>query len=132
MSFHDNLEKMIAVFLQSLADTNGWTVRYDNDSRTTPTSGLWLLAGLDLGESKQSELGLDRFRNASNYTIQVKNTMGDGIANILSVVDILVDAFESKNLNEVTFGVPRVVNVGRMEDLYQINVICPFFADYKD
>lgn len=119
----------ITAYMQDVADTNSLTVRFDNDPRATPTSGLWCECNIDYGDSGQKELGINSYRNFGNFIIKVKNDIGLGMGNVLSIVDIIATAFRTVDIGNIIFKVPKIVKVGRIEDNYQINVICPFHID---
>ena len=119
----------ITTYFQDVADANNFTARFDNDLRATPTSGLWYEFGIDFGNSQQKELGINSYRNSGNVIIKIKNEIGLGIGDLLEKADIIAAAFRNENIDEIIFRVPRIVKVGRIEDNYQINVICPFYID---
>ena len=120
----------ITTFFHSLAETNGFVVRYDNDPRDTPTDNYWMNISVDLGESSQVAVGADQFRTPGVFSIQIKGTTECGVAKILEIADIILDGFLSVTVNRlVCFQAPRVENVGRVGDNYQNNEICPFFVD---
>lgn len=128
MGFKDILNS-ITTYFQDVCDTNGLTVRFDNDPRTTPTSGLWCECNVDFGNSEQKELGINSFRNLGNVIIKIKNEIGLGTGELLEKADIIATAFRVAEVDSIIFKVPRIVKVGRIEDNFQINVICPFFVD---
>lgn len=119
----------ITTYFSTVATTNSWTVLYDNDPTATPSSGLFMEFNIDFGESEQKELGINSYRNLGNAIIKIKNDAGLGLGGILAEVDLVVAAFRSVNVGAAVFRVPRTVKVGRVGDLYQVNVICPFYLD---
>ena len=119
----------ITTYFATLATTNSWSVVYDNDPTATPTSGLWMEFNIDFGESEQKELGINSYRNPGNVIIKIKNDAGLGLGGILAEVDIVAAAFRSQNIGDAVFRVPRIVKVGRIGELYQVNIICPFYLD---
>lgn len=119
----------ITTHLQNVCDINNYTIRYDDDPRATPTSGLWLECNVDIGNSEQKELGINSFRNIGNLVVKIKKESGSGLSDLLAAADIIAIAFRVVNVGDIIFKVPRIVKVGRVEDNYQINVVCPFFID---
>lgn len=119
----------ITTYFQSYATTNNWTVRYDNDDTEIQNSGLHLEFGLEFEDSVQKEIAINSYRNFGNVVIQVKNDIGLGIGGVLATVDTIATLFRSKNLGSIVFRVPRVIKIGRVDDLYQINIVCPFYID---
>ena len=119
----------MTINFQAFADTNSLTVRYDNDPRPIPTSGLWCECNVDFGIANQSELGVDKFRNIGNLVIKIKNATGLGSGELLGTADLIADSYRSVDVANAIFGTPRIRKIGRVEDNSQVNVICPFFAD---
>lgn len=119
----------ITNYFNTQAEANNWTVRYDNDPRTTPTSGLWFELNIEFGDSNQKTLGIQTYRNFGNVVIKIRKEIGLGLSDLLEAVDIVSSLFKSKNLSDIVFRVPSIDKKGRMKDNYQINVICPFYID---
>ena len=130
MSFA-SLANSITTYLQTVADANNFTVRYDNDLRTTPTpaSGFWLQCKIEFGDSQQKELGINSYRNFGKLVITLKNKIGIGIGTLLANADIIVTAFKSVDIDAIIFKVPSVKNKGRVDDNWVLEVSCPFHLD---
>ncbi len=128
----ESLANSITTYFKSIADSNGYTVRYDNDPRRTPTSGLWCKVSIDFGDSQQKEIGIESFREAGNLTVMIKQEAGLGLKGLLVVADVIAAAFRTETIdNIVIFKVPRIIKNGRIDDNYQITVICPFHYDWN-
>lgn len=119
----------ITNYFNTQAEANNWTVRYDNDPRTTPTSGLWLELNIDYGDSQQITLGVNSYRNFGNVVVKIKKEIGLGLSDMLEIADSVSSLFKTQTISNIIFRTPRIVKVGRVEDNYQINVICPFYID---
>ena len=129
MSF-ENIANSITNYFHALAETNNWVVRYGNDPRNTPTSGAWMKVRIDFGNSDQAEIGVSTFRNAGIFNVIIYTIIGQGIADALNIADIIATGFRTTIVDEtINFQTPRIENVGRVEDNWQVNVICPFFVD---
>jgi len=129
MSFQD-LANSITTYFQTVAVLYNYVVRYDDDPRETPTSGLWCEALIDFGDSQQKEIGINSYRNIGNLTVRIKQEAGLGMSNLLIAADRISNAFKSIDVdNAVIFNVPRIAKNGRIEDNYQITVTCPFRYD---
>lgn len=124
-----SITNSITSYFVDVADTNSLTVRYDNDPRDIPTSGLWCECGIDFGNSEQKELGINSYRNFGNVVIKIKNAIGLGLSDLFAKADIISTAFKTVEVSNIIFKVPRIVKVGRVEDNYQVDVICPFYID---
>lgn len=112
-----------------LATANSFVVRYENDPTDTPGDDTWIKVSVDFGTSNQIATGVKQFRNPGNLTIEIKSKIGKGSAPALSVADIIVEWCRAEVINGVNFFTPRIEKVGRVEDDYQVNVICPFYMD---
>jgi len=134
MSFK-SIANSISSFFSTLATTNNFVVRYDNDPRNTPTDKIWMNVNVDFGDSHQAEIGVPTFRHIGIFNVRIKIPIGLGVADALDIADIIVAGFKGANglpiildgiINFQTF---RIENVGRVEDNHQVNVICPFQVD---
>lgn len=123
------LANNITTYFQDVADTNNYTVRYDNDPRATPTSGLWLRCKIEFDNSEQKELGINSYRNFGKLIITIKNTTGIGIGVLLINADIIATAFRSVDVGSIIFNVPSIVNKGRVDDNWEFEITCPFHLD---
>jgi len=129
IGFYESLVNQLTSYFQDIANINNLIIRYDNDLRATPAENLWCEYNIDFSNAEQSEIGIDSFRNVGNFNVKIKNKIGLGIGELSEKTDIIATAFRRKNLNRIIFEVPKVRNVGRINDDYQMNVICPFFVD---
>lgn len=121
------ITNLISTKLALVATANSYTVRYDNDPTATP-QGNWILAQIQFGSKNRIESpSLDR--TIGQLHLEVKTEYGRGSAPALAIADVISLAFEGIALNNVKFNVPRVIVVGRVDNDFQINVICPFHAD---
>jgi len=129
MSF-ESIANSITSFFNTLAEANNFVVRFDNDPGNTPTSKPWMKASVDFGDSRQLEIGIDSFRNVGIFNVMIYVSIGMGIADALEVADVVAAAFRTAVVDGmINFQTPKIVNVGRVEDNWQVSVICPFFAD---
>ena len=128
MSFQ-NSANLITTYLQTLADTNNYEIRYDNDPRPTPTENLWLECKIEFGNSEQIELGIDSFRNSGDLIIIIKNSVGLGTGELFETAVVITDAFTSVDVDSITFRVPSISEKGRVEDNWEFEIICPFYIN---
>lgn len=128
MSFK-SIANNITGYFKQVASANSLIVRYDDDPRDTPTDDLWMGVSVNFGTSEQITTGIKQFRTPGNFEVKIYQPVGSGISNLLETADIVAGAFRTEIITNVNFQTPRVVNVGREGDNYQVNVICPFFVD---
>jgi len=120
----------ITAFFHNFAEENNFVVRYDNDPRETPVSGVWMNVSVGFGSSYQVEIGVPTFRNIGIFNVRIKVAIGGGLAGILNIADEIAEKFKTVIIDEIiSFQTPRIEIVGRVEDNYQVNVICPFQVD---
>ena len=125
-----SITNSITAFFKAIADTNNFVVIYDNDPTDTPASGAWINVGVDYGDSHQAEIGVPTFRNVGIFNARIKTKIGIGSADALDIADIIATGFRNKIVDGIiNFQVPRIEKVGRVEDNFQVNVICPFQVD---
>lgn len=130
VGFYEQTANQITAFFQDIADTNSFVVRFDNDPRSTPTDDVWYRISVDFGNASQHELGSSSsFRVVGNLTVISSNIIGMGISTLAENADTIALAFRAINVGIITFGIPRITNVGRIGDNYQINITCPFMVD---
>lgn len=124
----------VATNFDRIANDVNLIARYQNDSRATPADALWCKVSVDLGKPIQLEIGgrfNGSYRYIGNLNVRIKNNFGLGLNNLLNIADIISSAFKAKKIRLINFQVPRIVNVGRIQDDYQVNIICPFFVDSR-
>lgn len=120
----------IIAFFHIFAETNNFVVRYDNDPRDTPNDKIWMNVSVNFGDSHQAEIGVPTFRNVGILDVKVKTPIGIGSAEALDIADIIAAKFRTVIVDEIiNFQTPRIEIVGRVEDNFQVNVICPFQVD---
>jgi len=130
MGFQSLANSINTYFAAAVAVVYGYVVRYDDDPRATPTSGLWCEVLIDFGDSQQKEIGINSYRNIGNLTVRIKQEVGLGMSNLLVAADRIATAFRSIDVdNSVIFNVPRIAKNGRVDDNYQVTVTCPFHYD---
>jgi hypothetical protein len=121
---------VITVKVDDVMSANGYVVRYDNDPRDTPTVDFWCHVSLAYGTSDQVELGVPLYRHLGVLTIQIVSPIGVGVGECLRRADIIAAAFRSLTLSSnIKFRTPRIENVGRIGDNWDVNVICQFHSD---
>lgn len=125
----ESIANSINSYLQVVADTNNYTIRFDNDPRTTPTETLWLESSIKFGDSQQIELGINSHRNFGDLIITIKNGIDLGIGGLLEVADIIGAAFKSVDIDTIVFRVPSIKNNGRVNDNWEVEITCPFYID---
>ncbi len=125
------VSNIITSYFQNIADAYGWVARYENDPRSTPTSGLWCNCRLEFNTSESKEIGAaNSYRNTGVFTIEIYHSVGMGIASQARVLDILAAYFTELTVSSVVkFKTPRVRSGGRTEDNHRIDLICPFYYD---
>jgi len=124
------VSNLITTYFQNITNIYGWSIRYENDPRTTPTFGLWCNCKLDFNIAEQKEIGINSYRNFGDFIIEIYHSIGMGISSHLKVVDIVVAFFTELTVsNVVKFQTPKIRSGGRTEDNHRVDIICPFYFD---
>lgn len=129
MGFED-ITNAITTQVASLMQSKNYTARYDNDPTATPKSGYWCHVSLSFGNADQIELGGGLFRKVGILTIQIVGPVNEGSKTFSTMADIIVAFFKNLTIGGyIKFRSPRIENVGRIGDNWNVNVLCPFHAD---
>jgi len=127
---YQNIINELNSYFQDIADSHNLIVRYDNDLRTTPISGIWYECKIEFDRTEQKEIAPNSYRVIGNLIVEIYYSIKIGISFILRQVDILIAYFTETTVNNfLKFKTPIVQNIGRVEDNFQINIICPFYVD---
>lgn len=84
------------------------------------------------GDSFQASIGHvgnNRHRHIGLMTVRILGELNAGDGNILAFARAVELAFRAISEDGITYRTPRVERVGRNGDRYQVNVLCPWFAD---
>ena len=129
MSF-ELIENNIIAYFQSFVEQYNLVARYDNDLRDTPSSGYWYNCKINYEDTKQKEIGTNSYRTIGDFTIEIFNPIKFGSWFILNMIDKTIPYFNQTIINSIIkFQTPKVKNIGRVKDNYQMNIICPFYVD---
>lgn len=106
-------------------------VQYDNDPKELPDTGLRCRFTIQLGEQRQVDMGakVKRIRRSGVATAQFMDDVGAGEAKLIDVCKFTEQVFKAQVRNGIHFRAPSVVRVGRIGSVWQMNVVCPFYAD---
>jgi len=116
----------ITSLFEEVANTNNLIARYENDNREIPDE-IWCNVSIDLGHPFQKDIYFLRY--VGNLNVGIKDNLGLGLNNLLTIADEISSIFKNRIFEHICFQIPRIVNVGKIRDSYQLNVICPFFID---
>ena len=96
-----------------------------------PTNEPWIRCAVKLGDpAKVQTGGRSLYRRAGVLIAQVFCPLNTGDATGLELAETIVTAFRGyTGMTHARFREPRVENIGRNENEWQINVTCPFEAD---
>lgn len=126
----ESIVNSITTFFNALANANNFVVRYDSDPRDTPADKAWMNISIEFKDSRQAEIGIKSFRNKGNFIVKVFISIGQGVADALSIADIIAAEFRTVVVDgTINFQTPTVRNVRRVGDNWEVDVICPFFVD---
>ena len=119
-------------FKTQVADVLSLTTQYDNQNLDNPDNENWCRMTIIPGETQQVSIGspsTNRERTVGVMIAQLFAPLGKGDGEILDIADTIRAAFKRVTDSGVTFKTPYLVRVGQKQDGWQINVVCPFYAD---
>jgi len=94
---------------------------------------VWARVTIIFGESTQVSRGqTKRFRDTGLVMIELFDPINDGDAELSELADLVCEAFRAVQSEGVTYATPRYEEMGRRDSEWQINVVCPFYADTVD
>lgn len=120
-------------FKTLIADVESLTVQYDNQDFTPPDNIMWARCNIRFGESRQASTGSpgnNIFRVTGLLIAQIFQPLNLGDKAALELADSIADAFRAVTASGVVFKTPSVSNIGRDSAWWNVNVNCPFQADY--
>lgn len=104
--------------------------QYDNGSMPV-TTGAWARMTILSGTSAMAAFGSGGLhRNPGIVVIQIFDQLFKGDGAILTLADAIANLFRTKSVPPVQFRTPSIRNIGRSENLWQVNVELPFYHDY--
>jgi hypothetical protein len=123
-----SISNLITTEVAAVATAQSYSVIYENDPTAQPAVP-WTKCIIQFGSKEQVEMPLLK-RTVGLLEFQIRTKYGVGTSEALGIADIWANAFTNTTLGtNVKFRVPRTVKVGKVDDNYQVNVLCPFHAD---
>lgn len=118
-------------FKTEVADTQSVTTFYDNFPASPPDDSLWVNFTISQAESIQVEIGGNsgRFRQPGIAIAQLFAPVEAGTKDIKELADVVAASFRAVTDAGVTFRSPWLNQIGRVDQWWQMNVICPFYYD---
>ena len=128
---HGAVYNTIRAQFATVASAATVTVIYDNQAnQDTPDTGIWCRLTILPGDEHQIAMGVDRFRMVGVMVAQLFGPLGEGDGNLLTLADTIMGNFRNDTYSGVRFKVPSMINMGQRNSNWQINVNCPFAAEY--
>lgn len=133
LGFYEIVTNAITKYFDNFATSNGIAVHYDNDPTESPVDQVWCKIHVDFGEKIITGIGQEVLsRVVGILNIIIYSPIGIGVANALNIVDIVTSGFRLIIIDTaIKFQVPKIRRIGRVEDNYQVNVLCPFTANRR-
>lgn len=127
-TYSDQREIIESYFKQVWDDT--CPILWNNTRKSPPKSGRWIRFNILNGEGNQVSIGSTPLhRNAGLVSVQIFVKKGVGASQSYQLVDLIVAAFKRKQLDSVQFRTPSVLEVGEIDEWFQVNVTCPFYRN---
>lgn len=97
------------------------------------TAGIWARFTIKPAGSSLADIGglTKRIRIRGVAICQIFGEVGKGAGYVLDKASVVEDRYTLLTFEKVTFQIPSVHNVGKTPDgkWWQVNVVCPFYAD---
>jgi len=124
-------------FKAQVADLIPLPTQYDNQDLANPDNATWCRLTIKTAASRQVSIGnpsAQRYRTHGVMIAQLFAPLGSGVGELRGIADKVVLAFRGKTDGGVTYAsqdkdCPSVEGGWQREDSWQINVVCPFYAD---
>jgi len=119
-------------FKTSVADPLSLVTQYDNQTLDNPDNANWCRLTIKSGETMQVSIGSpssQRERTRGVMIAQLFGPVGQGDGALRGIADSIKSAFRRVTDSGVTFLTPSIEERGLFGDAWQVNVICPFYAD---
>lgn len=119
-------------FKSQVADVLSLLTQYDNQGFENPDNAAWCRLSVKTGETFQTSIGSpgsNRERTHGVVIAQLFGPVGDGDGELRKIADAVCTAFRRVSDDGVTFRTPSMHEQGLFGDSWQINVVCPFYAD---
>ncbi len=132
MTFEAMANAIRSRFKTQVADALSLDTQYDNQGRDNPDNVTWCRLTVKPGQTQQVSIGspgANRDRTPGVAIAQLFCPIGFGDGNLLNVADSVRTAFRRVSQSGVVFRTPYIQTVGQRQDSWQINVVCPFYAD---
>ncbi len=107
------------------------SVSLDGNANFTPPKSTYVVLTIRLGTAFQATAGgtTKLFRRPGIAIFQVFAPIDSGEAEALTLADSIASGFRAVTDGNVMYETPTVATVGRTDDLWQVNVTCPFESD---
>jgi len=119
-------------FKTQVADAIPLSTQYDNHDTDNPDETSWCRLTIKTGKAQQVSIGnpsAQRYRTPGVMIAQLFCPIGKGDSELKGLADSIIAAFRGVTDTGVTFRTPYMNEVGRKDADWQINVVCPFYAD---
>jgi len=124
-----------SAFKAGIADANSLPTLYDNQNEDTfdkPDNAMWCRLSIKDGEARQIAAGGsggNTYRRPGVMIAQLFSPVGVGDKAQRAMVEKIEAVFRCVTVTGVRFSTPTPRIVGRIGDEWQVNVVCPFYAN---
>ena len=125
----------VATVARTLYEAAALGVFTQNDNHVTdpPDDGsLWVRLSIRPGESEQQDIGGQnpvRQRTFGVVIAQVFGPVDTGDKDTRDLAELIRAIFNRVRSGKVQFRVASIQTIGRRNELWQVNVTCPFYED---
>jgi len=119
-------------FKSQVADVLELPTQYDNQKFDKPDNANWCRFTIEFGERFAASFGspgANRRRTVGAAFAQLFAPIENGDGELFEIADYIASKFDAVNADGVVFKITSAKKIGRSGDSWQINVVCPFYAD---
>lgn len=137
MNIYEVSSALSSRFNTEVATPEDLPTQYDNVFKklntTTGEDDLWCRFAIEFTGNTQTSIGVPsshRYRRFGSAVAQLFMKLNKGDKDILQLADIIEGKFKTLSIGGLTIQTPNTLIIGdEGNGYYQINVVCPFYAN---
>ena len=125
------LTNTVTKAFSGFADSNNLSIRFENESRSTPSSAWWLTLKIKHESSMQKSKVENEFRHEGLIRITVRDELQKGAYRLYEIADLISEMFSGKELaDNISLRPAQLQRVGRDGTKSVLDVVLPFQHDF--
>ena len=105
-------------------------VLWDNSRLKPDATGAYVRLSIINGAGAQISIGGTQLHRTENQVqVQIFDKKGKGKKTLLELADMVETMFTNLQIDSIQFRSAYLIDVGEINEYYQINVVCPFYRN---